>query len=134
MDISSLRHDQNDILSKKEVLQGTGTSVMEMSHRGKEFISIASEAEADLRTLMDIPSNYAVLFLQGGATTQFSAIPLNLAGPNDVIDYLVTGAWSKKAAQEGAKYCTSNVALKVRSPKTMHALLVACHQSSTARI
>lgn len=85
--------------------QGSGQSVMEMSHRGKEFDSIAKKAEADLRALLSIPDNYKVLFMQGGASTQFAAVPLNLTASNDdVVDYIVTGSWSKKAAQEGKKY------------------------------
>jgi len=72
--------------------RGSGMSVMEMSHRGKEFTAIIQKAEKDFRELLKVPDNYAVLFLQGGASTQFSAIPLNLAGPEDVADYIVTGA------------------------------------------
>src|SRR6266566_5297480 len=76
---------------------GSGMSVMEMSHRGKEFISIAEKAEADLRELLAVPSHYKVLFLQGGATAQFAAIPMNIARADSSVDYLNTGAWSKKA-------------------------------------
>lgn len=71
--------------------RGSGMSVMEMSHRGKEFTAIIQKAEKDFRELLKVPDNYAVLFLQGGASTQFSAIPLNLCGPDDVADYIVTG-------------------------------------------
>ncbi|XP_073058110.1 phosphoserine aminotransferase 2, chloroplastic-like [Primulina eburnea] len=85
--------------------RGSGMSVMEMSHRGKEFLSIIQKAESDLRNLLNIPSNYHVLFLQGGATTQFAAIPLNICQPDDVVDYVVTGSWSDKAFKEAAKYC-----------------------------
>ncbi|XP_073154833.1 phosphoserine aminotransferase 2, chloroplastic [Henckelia pumila] len=85
--------------------RGSGMSVMEMSHRGKEFLSIIQKAESDLRTLLDIPSNYQVLFLQGGATTQFAAIPLNICQPDDVVDYVVTGSWGDKAFKEATKYC-----------------------------
>ena len=84
--------------------QGSGMSVMEMSHRGKAFMSIAAQAEADLRELLAIPENYKVLFLQGGATGQFSAIPLNLANGKDAADYVVNGSWGKKAAKEASKY------------------------------
>ncbi len=77
---------------------GTGMSVMELSHRSKEFIAVAEQAEADLRELLQIPDDYAVLFQQGGATQQFALLPMNLAAPNQPVDYLVTGAWSKKAA------------------------------------
>lgn len=88
--------------------RGSGMSVMEMSHRSKVFQQIVDEAEADLRELMHIPENYKVLFIQGGATLQFSAIPLNLM-MNGVADYIVTGAWSKKAATEAKKYGKVNV-------------------------
>lgn len=92
--------------------QGTGMSVMEMSHRGKEFTSIAEQAELDLRELMAIPENYKVLFLQGGATSQFSMVPMNLLcdAPRMMADYINTGAWSKKAMTEAGKYCEVNVA------------------------
>ncbi len=83
--------------------RGTGMSVMEMSHRSKAFQQIADEAEADLRALMGIPENYKVLFIQGGATLQFAGIPMNLM-KNGVADYIVTGAWSKKAFAEAKKY------------------------------
>jgi phosphoserine aminotransferase len=86
-----------------------GMSVMEMSHRGKAFMSIASKAEADLRTLMSIPDNYKVLFLQGGASMQFGAIPLNLLGDKKTADYVNTGMWSKKAIAEAKRYCDVNV-------------------------
>ena len=76
--------------------RGSGMSVMEMSHRGKEFVAIAAEAEADLRKLLAIPANYKVLFLQGGATTHFALLPLNFAR-GQVIDHVVTGQWSQKA-------------------------------------
>src|SRR5436190_22441080 len=76
---------------------GSGMSVMEMSHRGKEFVSIAEQAEADLRELMAVPANYKVLFIQGGATLQFSAVPLNLLRGNKSADYVNTGEWAKKA-------------------------------------
>ncbi len=83
--------------------RGTGMSVMEMSHRSKAFETIIETAEADLRDLMQIPDNYRVLFLQGGASQQFSAIPMNLM-QNGVADYIVTGQWSKKAYQEACRY------------------------------
>lgn len=93
--------------------QGSGQSIMEMSHRGKEFESVLHKAESDLRALLSIPANYKVLFLQGGASTQFAALPLNLAADGDAIDYVVTGAWSKKALEEGLKYNPkSNMAAK----------------------
>lgn len=83
--------------------KGTGMSVMEMSHRSKAFEEIINEAEADLRGLMGIPDNYKVLFLQGGASTQFAMIPMNLM-KNRVADYIITGQWAKKAAAEAEKY------------------------------
>ena len=83
--------------------RGSGMSVMEMSHRSKMFQQIYDEAEADLRKLMGIPANYKILFIQGGATLQFSMIPMNLL-KNGVADYIVTGAWSKKAYKEAQKY------------------------------
>lgn len=90
--------------------RGCGMSVMELSHRGKEFMSIAERAEADLRRLLDIPSGYRVLFLQGGASAQFGAVPFNLAGPDSVADYVVTGSWSKKALGEGRRFVEARVA------------------------
>jgi phosphoserine aminotransferase len=89
---------------------GTGMSVMEMSHRGKEFISIAEEAERDLRELLAIPANYKVLFLQGGATLQFAQVPMNLLHGKGKADYVVTGEWSKKAIKEAKNYCDAAVA------------------------
>ena len=124
---------------------GAGVSVMEMSHRSKEFIDICDRAERDLRQLLGIPADYEVpppplppalgkmaagalasscdprqahawtaqvLFLQGGASAQFAAVPLNLTAEGDTVDQIVTGAWSKKAAEEARKFCTVNVAAK----------------------
>ncbi len=95
---------------KAELLNwhGAGCGVMEMSHRGKEFTSIAQQAEADLRELMAIPANYKVLFLQGGATLQFAQIPLNLLAGKSA-DYLVTGSWSKKAIKEAQRLASPTV-------------------------
>lgn len=90
--------------------QGSGASVMEVSHRGAAFSACAAEAEADLRALMSIPADYRVLFLQGGATGQFAAVPLNLASPDSVADYVDTGHWSKRAMQEAQRYCRVHVA------------------------
>lgn len=89
--------------------QGTGMSVMEMSHRGKHFVGIAEQAEANLRKLMNIPDNYKVLFLQGGASTQFGAIPLNLGNGSGKADYLNTGHWSVKAIKEAKRFVDVNV-------------------------
>lgn len=90
--------------------QGSGMSVMEVSHRSKAFIALAQETEALLRELMSIPSNYRVLFLQGGATGQFAAIPMNLTTPDSTVDYINTGSWSKKAISEAKRYCKVHVA------------------------
>jgi phosphoserine aminotransferase len=89
---------------------GSGMSVMEMSHRGKEFIAIHAQAEADLRELMGIPGNYKVLFLQGGASAQFAVVPMNLLRGKTKADYVNTGQWSKKAISDAKKYCKVNVA------------------------
>ena len=90
--------------------QGTGMSVMEVSHRGKDFVELAARAESNLRALMSIPDDYSVLFTQGGATLQFAMAPLNLTAPDDAVDYVLTGSWGKKAAGEAAKFCNANVA------------------------
>lgn len=89
---------------------GSGMSVMEMSHRGKEFIAIHAQAEADLRALMNIPANYKVLFLQGGAIGQNAFVPMNLLREHTSADYINTGEWSKKSIKEAKKYCSVNVA------------------------
>jgi len=98
--------------AQREMLDwnGSGSSVMEQSHRGKRFGEMAARTEADLRELMAIPDDYAVLFLQGGATQHFAQIPMNLAGEGDSADYLVTGHWGQKAASEAAPYVQVNVA------------------------
>ena len=88
---------------------GSGQSVMEMSHRGKEFISIAEAAERDLRELLAIPENYKVLFLQGGATLQFEMVPINLLAGKGSADYVHTGEWAKKAIKEARAFCQVNV-------------------------
>jgi phosphoserine aminotransferase len=105
--------------AKEELLDwhGSGMSVMEMSHRGKEFIAIAEKAEADLRELMGIPANYKVLFLQGGASAQFSMIPLNLLRGNKSADYIHTGEWSKKAIGEAKKFGAVNLAATAEATK-----------------
>ena len=104
----------------KEVLQqasdemldwhSSGMSVMEMSHRGKEFMSIAEKLEADFRELANIPASYKVLFLSGGASAQFAMVPMNLLRGKKTADYINTGAWSTKAIQEAQKHCTVHVA------------------------
>jgi phosphoserine aminotransferase len=100
-----LKQAQDEILD----WHGAGMSVMEMSHRGKEFMSIAAQAEADLREVMAIPDNYKVLFLQGGASSQFAMVPLNLMGRTGKADYINTGSWSKKAIAEARRYGEVNV-------------------------
>lgn len=88
---------------------GRGLSIMEMSHRSSDYVAVAHKAETDLRTLLNIPDNYKVLFLQGGASLQFSAIPLNLLGKNARADYVHTGIWSEKALKEAQRYGDINV-------------------------
>jgi len=88
---------------------GSGMSVMEMSHRGKEFIAIAAKAEADFRTLLAVPKSYKVLFLQGGAIAENAIVPMNLLGGKSAADYVNTGEWSKKSIKEAKKYATVNV-------------------------
>lgn len=98
--------------AKSEMLdwQSCGMSVMEMSHRGKEYMSIAEQAESDLREVMGVPDNYKVLFLQGGASSQFAMVPMNmLSQAGEPADYLNTGAWSKKAIAEAQRYADVNV-------------------------
>ena len=89
---------------------GSGMSVMEMSHRGKEFISIHAEAEAHLRELMDIPADYKVLFMQGGAIGENAIVPMNLIGRTGRADYVLTGDWSKKSYKEAKTYGDIHVA------------------------
>ena len=100
---------------------GSGMSVMEMSHRGKEFMGIAQEAEADLRELLSIPAHYKVLFLQGGASAQFSMIPMNLLRGKTGADYVNTGEWSKKAISEARKFCSVNIAASSEDRKFTYA-------------
>jgi phosphoserine aminotransferase len=90
--------------------QGSGMSIMEISHRSKAFIAVAAQAEADLRDLLSIPKNYKVLFVQGGATGMFSAVPMNLTQTDSTIDLVNTGSWSKKALGEAKRYCKVAVA------------------------
>jgi len=98
--------------------EGCGMGVMEMSHRGKEFVSIAKEADKNLRDILDVPADYKVLFTQGGATLQFAAIPLNmLGGTKTKADYLITGQWGEKAHKECAKYGTGQAACNTKATK-----------------
>ncbi|HVL36735.1 MAG TPA: 3-phosphoserine/phosphohydroxythreonine transaminase [Burkholderiales bacterium] len=101
--------------------RGSGMSVMEMSHRGPEFVAIAAEAEADLRELLAVPSGYRVLFLQGGATLQFAQVPMNLLHGKGKADYVVTGQWSKKALSEAQKYCDAAPAASSEDRKFTYA-------------
>ena len=110
--------------------RGTGMSVMEMSHRSKAFETIIEEAEQDLRDLMNIPDNYKVLFLQGGAHLQFSAIPQNLM-KNGVADYIITGQWAKKAFKEAQKYGKA-VAVASSEDKTFSCRLTTTRTTYTS--
>ena len=97
--------------AREELLdwRGSGMSVMEVSHRGTDFIELAARSEANLRELLAVPKDYRVLFLAGGATLQFASVPLNLAPAGATVDYAVTGSWGKKAAEEAARYATVNI-------------------------
>ncbi|TBR39566.1 MULTISPECIES: 3-phosphoserine/phosphohydroxythreonine transaminase [Dyella] len=108
--------------AQRELLEwnGSGASVMELSHRGKRFIALAAQAEADLRELMSIPADYAVLFLQGGATQHFAQIPMNLAAEGARADYMVAGHWGEKAASEAAPYVRVNIAASSKSDQYLH--------------
>ena len=117
--IEALEEAQRDMLA----LPGVGMSILEISHRSKAFEAIIGEAEANIRKLGNIPENYHVLFLQGGATTQFSMVPMNFLPPGAVADYVVTGSWSSKAQAEAKKVGTINTAFSgkaenfIRVPK-----------------
>jgi len=108
--LETIRNDIPDWL-------GTGMSVMEVSHRGKQFVELAERCESNLRALLSVPDDYSVLWIQGGATLQMAMAPLNLAGPGDTVDYVVTGSWGKKAAGEAARQCTLNVAADASDKK-----------------
>jgi phosphoserine aminotransferase len=99
---------------------GSGMSVMEMSHRDKEFSSIAAAAEQDLREILAVPSGYKVLFMQGGATAQFAAVPMNLLRGKSTADYVVTGSWGVKAAKEMGRYGKAAIAAKPADGKFNH--------------
>src|SRR5262249_20460776 len=100
--VEVLEEAQRDLLS----LPGVGMSILEISHRSKTFDDIIQGCDADMRTLAGIPSNYKVLFLQGGASLQFSMVPMNLLPPGGSADYIVTGAWGQKAVKEAKKVGT----------------------------
>jgi len=98
--------------------EGCGMGVMEMSHRGKEFVGIAKEAEKNLRDILDVPADYKVCFTQGGATLQFAALPMNMFGGGKTkADYLITGQWGEKAQKEANKYGTGNIACNTKETK-----------------
>ena len=101
-----LKQARNEILNWHD----SGMSIMEMSHRGREFTSVVQKTEADLRKLASIPENYKVLFLSGGATSQFSMVPMNLLRKKKNADYIDSGMWSKKAIKEAQRYCHVNIA------------------------
>ena len=101
---------------------GAGMGVMEMSHRGREFMSILAQAQADLRELLAVPDNYRILFMQGGALAENALIPMNLlggerAGERRTADYVVTGSWSVKSQKEARKYCDVNIAASTEAEK-----------------
>jgi phosphoserine aminotransferase len=108
-----LRKAQAELLDWND----SGMSVIEVSHRGADFIDCAARAEASLRRLLEIPEHYKVLFMAGGATAQFAAVPLNLAPPGSTVDYVVTGSWGKKALGEAARYAEVNVAADASAGK-----------------
>jgi len=113
MPLEVLETMQSEMINYK----GCGMSVMEMSHRSKEFVAIADEAEKNLRDILDVPAEYKVIFVQGGATLQFAAIPLNMLGAKSKADYLVTGQWGEKAHKECAKYGSPNFSCNTKATK-----------------
>jgi len=113
MPLEVLEDVQKEMINYK----GCGMSVMEMSHRSKEFMQIATEAEKNLRDVFSVPDDYKVIMAQGGATLEFSSVPLNMLGAKTKADYLVTGQWSEKAHKECAKYGTGQAALNTKASK-----------------
>ncbi len=113
MPVSVLEEAQRDLLA----LPGAGMSILEISHRSKMFEAILAQAEADIRTLAGVPADYRVLFLQGGASLQFSMVPMNLLGAGATADYIDSGSWAEKAIQEAKKVGTVNVAATTKSDK-----------------
>ena len=111
MPLPVLEEIQRDLVA----LPGVGMSILEISHRSKTFEAILAQAEADIRALGQIPSNYAVLFLQGGASTQFSMVPMNLLGAGSTADYIDTGSWAEKAIKEAKKVGAVNVAATTKA-------------------
>ena len=116
MPLSVLEQVQSELLD----WHSSGMSVMEMSHRDKDFMSIAAEAEKDLRELLGVPANYKVLFMQGGAMGQFAAVPMNLLRGKSSADYVVTGSWSVKAIKEVARYGKANTVARPADNKFTH--------------
>ena len=108
--VSVLEQIQADLVA----LPGVGMSILEISHRSKAFEAILAKAEADIRALANIPSNYKVLFLQGGASLQFSMVPMNLLGAGQTADYIDCGSWADKALKEAKKVGTVNVAASTK--------------------
>jgi phosphoserine aminotransferase len=108
-----LEEIQRDLIA----LPGVGMSILEISHRSKTFESLLEQAEADIRTLGRIPGNYRVLFLQGGASLQFSMVPMNLLTPGSTADYIDTGSWAEKAIKEAKKVGAVNVAATTAADK-----------------
>jgi len=113
MPLEVLEEVQKELINHK----GSGMSVMEMSHRSKEFMAIADAAEKDLRDVFGVPDNYKVIFSQGGATLQFSSIPLNMLGAKGKADYIITGQWGEKAHKECAKYGTAQEVCNTKKTK-----------------
>src|SRR5215467_2738367 len=113
MPVPVLEEIQRDLIA----LPGVGMSVLEISHRSKTFEDILAAAEADIRALADIPSNYKVLFLQGGASLQFSMVPMNFLGPGQTADYIDSGSWADKAIKEARKVGTVNVAASTKGDR-----------------
>src|SRR3982751_2955209 len=113
MPMSVLEEIQRDLIA----LPGVGMSILEVSHRSKVFESILAQAEADIRSLAGIPANYKVLFLQGGASLQFSMVPMNLLGAGQTADYIDSGSWADKAIKEAKKVGTVNVTGSTKADK-----------------
>src|SRR6185295_11341081 len=109
--VSVLEEIQRDLIA----LPGVGMSILEISHRSTTFESILERAEADIRSLANIPANYKVLFLQGGASMQFSMVPMNLLGAGQTADYIDSGSWAEKAWKEAKKVGTANVAATTKA-------------------
>src|SRR5262245_16430540 len=110
MPVSVLEEIQRDLVA----LPGVGMSVLEISHRSKVFESILAQAEADIRALAGVPANYKVLFLQGGASTQFSMVPMNLLPPGGTADYIDSGSWAEKAFKEAKKVGNARLAASTK--------------------